>query len=136
MHESLFTPSIRAYLRISTTCFKLMEPRYCVWYWIRWYNIFQYTCSWPMDNQSKDIRNIVLLWLLMDPYFKGKYEGSLLVVVCFNDNSNQHSLAYEIIDKESNTSWSYFIRHLKTCIREGPNMVIVCLIITKELRVE
>ena len=44
-----------------------------------------------------------------DTTLKGKYKGCMLVVVPFDSDNKLYPLVYETIDKETNSSWTYFL---------------------------
>ncbi|KAA0051903.1 MuDRA-like transposase [Cucumis melo var. makuwa] len=64
--------------------------------------------------------------IVMDGTFlKNKYRGQLIVAVCLDGNNQIYSLAFGVVDRETDDSIQWFLEKLKGAIGEVPNLGFV-----------
>ncbi|XP_022156566.1 uncharacterized protein LOC111023441 [Momordica charantia] len=58
-------------------------------------------------------------------HLKGKYRGVLLTASSIDGNNQIYPLAFSVVDKESDDSWTWFIERVKICIGDINGLVFV-----------
>ncbi|XP_047261650.1 uncharacterized protein LOC124895244 [Capsicum annuum] len=60
-----------------------------------------------------------------DTHLYGKYEGLLLSVVAQNTENHIYPIAFCIVNKENDTSWTFFFKKLKSIMVNGPYLCFI-----------
>ncbi|XP_010474324.1 PREDICTED: uncharacterized protein LOC104753827 [Camelina sativa] len=64
--------------------------------------------------------------IIMDAtFFKSIYDGMLVFATAQDPNHHNYIIAFGVIDKEKDTSWSWFLRKLKTVVPDEPGLVFM-----------
>ncbi|XP_022156834.1 uncharacterized protein LOC111023667 [Momordica charantia] len=70
-------------------------------------------------------------------HLKGKYRGVILITSSVDGNNQIYPLAFELVDQESDQSWTWFLNMVKTCIGKVDGLLFVSdrhVCITKSIR--
>ncbi|XP_038896359.1 uncharacterized protein LOC120084622 [Benincasa hispida] len=54
-----------------------------------------------------------------------KYKDTLLIATCIDGNNNIYPIAFSTVDGDNDTSWTWFMIHLKDSMGDIPNLVII-----------
>ncbi|KAM3270541.1 hypothetical protein P3S67_028743 [Capsicum chacoense] len=60
-----------------------------------------------------------------DTHLYGKYESVLLSVVAQNTENHIYPIAFCIVDKENDASWTFFFEKLKPIVVDGPDLCFI-----------
>ncbi|XP_016558188.1 uncharacterized protein LOC107857937 [Capsicum annuum] len=60
-----------------------------------------------------------------DTYLYDKYEGVLLSAVAQNTKNHIYPIAFYVIDKENDVSWTFFFKKLKSIVVDGPDLCFI-----------
>ncbi|XP_010555075.1 PREDICTED: uncharacterized protein LOC104824661 [Tarenaya hassleriana] len=55
----------------------------------------------------------------------GSYKGALVVATAQDGDHHQYPLAWGIIDREKDASWTWFMERLKDAVPDGPDVVVL-----------
>ncbi|PHT51767.1 Glucose-1-phosphate adenylyltransferase small subunit, chloroplastic [Capsicum baccatum] len=60
-----------------------------------------------------------------DTHLYGKYEGVLLIAVAQDTENHIYPIVFYVVDKENDTSWTFFFEKLKSIMVDEPNLCFI-----------
>ncbi|XP_022158318.1 protein FAR-RED ELONGATED HYPOCOTYL 3-like [Momordica charantia] len=86
---------------------------------------FQYAFM-ALGCSIQGFRSCIRTVLVIDgAHLKGKYKGVILIASSVDGNNQLYPLAFGIVDRETNESWTWFLERVKSCIGDVEGLVFV-----------
>ncbi|XP_025640785.1 uncharacterized protein [Arachis hypogaea] len=80
---------------------------------------------WTFPHCVEEFQHCKPLVNVDGTHLYGKYDGTLLIAIAEDGNSNIIPIAFALVEGENTESWSFFLSHLRTHVTPQPGILVI-----------